>query len=109
MKLESLKKTYQFDRVYRRGKSHGNRELVMYVLANKKNKNFFGIVTNKKIGKSVKRNRIKRQIKAFIQLKNNIKTGYDIIILVRPTTELLDYQTIAKSTAYLLKKHGLLI
>lgn len=107
--METLKKTYQFDRVYRRGKSYGNKQLVMYILQNKKGQNFFGIVISKKIGKSVKRNRIRRQITEVLRLKNNIKIGQDIVIVVRQQEIPLDYKTISKSIDHLLKKHGLLI
>lgn len=107
--MDTLKKQYQFDRVYKRGKSYGNKQLVMYVLNNKKKNNFFGIVISKKVGNSVKRNRIRRQVKESIRLKNNIKTGQDIIIVVRQQEFDLDYKTISNSINHLLKKHGLLI
>ena len=36
---ESLKKTYEFQNVYRNGKSYANKYLVMYVLENNLEKN----------------------------------------------------------------------
>ena len=48
---ESLKKTYEFQNVYRNGKSYANKYLVMYVLENNLEKNRIGISVSKKINK----------------------------------------------------------
>ena len=45
---ESLKKTKDFQNVYRRGKSYANRYLVMYVLSNQTEGNRLGISVSKK-------------------------------------------------------------
>ena len=50
---ESLKKTKDFQNVYRRGKSYANRYLVMYVLSNQTEGNRLGISVSKKVGNSV--------------------------------------------------------
>ena len=105
--MDTLKKTPQFDRVYRRGKSQGNKQLIMYVLPTKKNTTHYGIVISKKVGKAVMRNRLRRQLKAIIRLKGTPTGGHDIVIVVRQTTEPLDYAVLTKSVAHLYKRHGL--
>ena len=60
---ESLKKSKDFQQVYRHGTSKANRYLVMYVLENQYMKNRLGISVSKKVGNSVVRHRITRLIR----------------------------------------------
>ena len=59
---EGLKKNIDFGKVYRKGKSRANRQLVLYILSNGTDKNRLGISVSKKVGNSVVRHRIKRMI-----------------------------------------------
>ncbi len=80
----SLKENYLFRRLYRKGASSANRFLVMYCLKNKRQFNRLGLTVSIKLGKAVKRNRIKRLIKEAYRLNEyKLKTGYDIIIVAR--------------------------
>ena len=105
--METLKKTYQFDRVYRRGKSQGNKQLVMYVLPTKKGRSFYGIVISKKVGSAVTRNRLRRQLKEILRLRKPPSGSQDIVIVVRQTEEPLDHAILSKSVGHLFKRHGL--
>ena len=109
---ESLKKNYHFRYVYNKGKSIANKHLVIYILKNKndlyKNKNRLGISVSKKVGKSVIRSRVTRLIKESYRLmENDLKSGFDIIIIARNSTSNLDYFTIEKSLKHLVYKHNL--
>lgn len=56
----------------------------MYIMENETGGNRFGVVTSKKVGKAVKRNRVKRQIRAIIEkTKNEIPGNHDIIVIAR--------------------------
>ena len=57
---EGLKKNIDFGKVYRKGKSRANRQLVLYILSNGTDKNRLGISVSKKVGNSVRRNRARR-------------------------------------------------
>ena len=65
---ESLKKSKDFQQVYRHGTSKANRYLVMYVLENQYMKNRLGISVSKKVGNSVVRHRITRLIRESYRL-----------------------------------------
>lgn len=104
----SLKKSYEFKLVYKKGKSLANKNLVMYVMPNTKDTNSLGLSVSKKVGKSVVRSRVSRRIKESYRLReNHIKRGYDIVVIARVNSSQLSYQEIEKSLIYLLKKHGI--
>ena len=96
--------------MYKNGKIASNQNFTLRFLKNGKNTNRLGVVISKKVSKkAVKRNKLRRQIKAyFAQISNNLKTGYDLLINVKPTCLDLSYQKLTKSINYLLKKKGLI-
>lgn len=109
---QSIKKNFQFRFVYNKGKSLANRLLVMYVVKNKKytDTNRLGISVSKKVGKSVVRSRVTRLIKESYRLsEENIKQGYDIVVIARVSANGADYKEINKALLSLLKKHDLLL
>jgi ribonuclease P protein component len=108
----SLKKWRDFKQAYAHRKSVGTHMLVMYVRANERAVNRLGVSVSRKVGKAVTRNRVKRCIKAQYRLREHaLKTGYDMVISVRPAAGALargaDFLEIGKSLHYLYKKHGL--
>ena len=78
---ESLKKNEDFRKVYRNGKSFGNRQLVLYVLENSVGKNRLGISVSRKVGNSVVRHRLKRLVReAYLLQEEYFHIGYDLFI-----------------------------
>ena len=53
----SIKKNYEFKRIYKKGHSFVNSVIVIYILKNKCGENRIGVTTSRKIGKAVMRNR----------------------------------------------------
>ena len=109
---QSIKKNFQFRFVYNKGKSLANRLLVMYVVKNKKytDTNRLGISVSKKVGKSVVRSRVTRLIKESYRLsEEDIKQGYDIVVIARVSANGADYKEINKALLSLLKKQELLL
>lgn len=105
---ESLKKNSDFKMVYQRGKSIANRNLVMYILKNSKNKNYLGISVSKKVGNSVCRSRVTRLIRESYRLsEKNIKSGFYIIVIARNSCKGISYKEMEGSLIHLLKKQGL--
>ena len=106
---ESLKKNQHFGYVYNKGKSIANKHLVMYVHKNNKDINRLGISVSKKVGKSVTRSRVTRLIRESYRLmENDIKSGFDIVVIARVSSASLDYFTLEKSLKHLMKKHNLI-
>ena len=104
-KTLTIKKNHEFIRVYKKGKFITGRYLVIYVLNNHQGVNRLGITVNKKAGKSVKRNRIKRLIRESYRLYEDfIFRSYDIVFFARNTEEEYTYKEITKEMKFLLKK-----
>lgn len=100
MKTVTLKKNFEFKRVYKYGRSIVNRYIVVYYMKNKKNYNRIGITVSKKVGNSVTRNRVRRLIKeSLLQIEENLVNGYDIVIIARVMSNGVSYDTIKKSVS----------
>lgn len=105
IKTESLKKSYEFSRIYNSGKYFVGKYIVLYVKSNNLNKNKIGIVISRKVGKSVIRNRIRRLIKENYRFyEKYLKDEIDLVFVVRRTEELPNYYTVKKEMKYLFKK-----
>ncbi|MCD8148640.1 MAG: ribonuclease P protein component [Clostridiales bacterium] len=99
---ESLKKTRDFQYVYRRGKSRANRLLVMYVLKNDTERNRFGISVSKKVGNSVVRHHITRLLRESYRLHEEMfHSGWDIVVIARAGAREASYQEIESALLHL--------
>lgn len=108
-KLPVLKKNNEFHRVYAKGRYAASGSLVIYVLPNRFGGTRFGIITSKKVGNSVQRNRLRRLIRENIRfLKERMTTGLDIIVVARKADKASNFESIGKEMRYLLKKLDIL-
>jgi len=106
---ESLKNYYDFQRVYKKGKSYANKYLVMYVLENNMDKNRLGISVSKKVGNSVIRHRVTRLIRESYRLHENIfNSGLDIVVVARKSASGISYWKIESALLHLAKLHQVL-
>ncbi|NLC67658.1 MAG: ribonuclease P protein component [Clostridiaceae bacterium] len=102
-----LRNNRDFQKVYKNGKFYAGRYIVVYSLYNRlsDNINRIGITASKKVGKSVRRNKIKRLIKENYRLMEAmIKTGHDIVFVIRNSEKLPDFYDIRREMFFLLKK-----
>lgn len=102
-----LRKGFQFNYIYRKGKSLAGKEMVLYYAKNKSNRLLIGVSVSKKIGKSTVRNRIKRLFKESARsLLPQIDKSYNYVLLARSGAVDAQYAEIKKTLQYLLKKAG---
>lgn len=83
-KIKTIKLNYEFKNVFSRGKYYFGKQVITYIYKNKYDYNRLGIAINTKLCKAVKRNRIKRVIRACyndINKSYNLKKGYDIVYI----------------------------
>lgn len=106
---ESLKKYHDFQKVYRSGKSYGNKYLVMYIMENQLNCNRLGISVSKKVGNSVVRHRLTRLIRESYRLKEEMfQCGYDIIVIARVGAKEKSYFDIESALIHLGRLHNII-
>lgn len=100
-----IKKNFEFLRIYKKGRFYVGKYIILYCLANNSNINRIGITASKKVGKSVKRNRIRRLIKEnFRTYEEFIKLGYDCVFVARNNDELPVFTEIKREMKFLLRK-----
>ena len=105
---ESLKKNYDFKRVYGEGNFRANKYLVMYVAKNGTGLNRIGVSVSKKNGNSVVRHRIKRLIKESYRLHEVVfNSGLDIVVVARVTAKEAGFKEIESALLHLGKLHSI--
>jgi ribonuclease P protein component len=83
-----LSRSGDFDRVYREGRSHSNRFLVLYAFprgADAPGEVRLGISVGRKVGGAVQRNSVKRALRdAFWSVGDDLAQGHDFVLVARP-------------------------
>lgn len=80
----SLKENAAFRRLYQRGKSAGNRYMVIYFRPNRLGFNRLGLTVSTKLGHAVVRNRIRRRLREIYRASEpHLKQGFDLVIVAR--------------------------
>jgi ribonuclease P protein component len=87
-KRNRLSRSADFDRVYREGRSHASRHLVVYAFpraADADEPPRLGVSVGRKVGGAVERNRMKRLLReAFWASSESLPEGYDFVLVARP-------------------------
>jgi len=100
-KQQRIKREAEFKEIMKKGKSYADRYLVMYVLSSSRKVTQgtesrlprLGLSVDRRIGKAVIRNRIKRWMREVFRLQQwRLKNKMEIILIARPSAkEVVDY------------------
>ena len=103
-----IKKKTEYDYIYKTGKKIHSKYVIVFIKQNSFPFNRFGIVTSKKIGKAVVRNKVRRQIRAIMKkYLGKIKTHYDIVIVTRYNIKDSSFQILERDLINVFRKAGL--
>ena len=89
--------------LYRKGSTYIENLIVMKVLPNRLSLSRYGFSVTKKVGKAVQRNRLKRLLRRIVG-SQLLKSGWDIVFIVRRRAVDSDYQQLEKAVTGLLSR-----
>lgn len=108
LKPNVLRRKKDFTAIYNKGKSIGEKYVVLFYRRNGLDYNRTAFLASKKVGNSVSRNRARRLMKeSHRELKQNLESGYDIIWIARNTICNLKCADVKKSMEAAVKKSGI--
>ena len=86
LKKEILRRNGDFSSIYKKGKSVGDRFVVVFYRKNNLPYTRIAFLASKKVGNSVTRNRARRLMKeSYKTIQEQLAIGYDIIFIARKT------------------------
>ncbi len=103
-----LKENAAFRRLYYKGKSAGNRYLVIYCARNRLEVTRVGLTVSTKLGHAVVRNRVRRRLREIVRHNAScLPSGYDIVIVARTAAVEAEFAALEKSFRTLTGRLGL--
>jgi ribonuclease P protein component len=103
-----LRRNSDFQRVRHVGKFYASPLMVLAFLQNELDHSRFGFVVSRRLGKAVRRNKIKRRIREATRLRiRRIKSGFDLVFIARQPIAQASYAEIEQTLEYLLIKADL--
>lgn len=109
LKKSVLRRKQDFTAIYNRGKSVGDRYVVLFYRKNNLPYNRMAFLASKKVGNSVTRNRARRLMKESFRLTElSIPTGYDFILIARNTIARAKCAEVQKSLESAFKRTGVI-
>ena len=108
-KVETLKKAKEFKKVFDKGRSIADKNVVIYYLPCFNCEARIGFIVSKKNGNAVCRNRLKRLLKEVFRLNmDKIENNYDLIVIPRLPINKKNFSEIERSILKVSEKAGIL-
>lgn len=109
LKKEVLRRDSDFNAIYKKGKSVGDKFVVVFTRKNNLPYNRTAFLASKKVGNAVARNRARRLMKeSYRSLCDQLVPGYDIIFIARNTINNSKCADVKKSIEAATRRAGIL-
>jgi ribonuclease P protein component len=106
---KTIKKNYEFRRLYAKGKSAVMPTLVVYVRRTKADTNHIGFTVTTRLGHAVTRNRVRRRLREIYRLhEGEIRRGIDLVVVARSRSVTASYRDIERDFLRACQKLSLL-
>lgn len=80
----TLRGAADFKRVFREGKAVSTPQLVLHLAVRPEGgPGRYGLVVSRKVGGAVVRNRVRRQLRAALEMAGGVKDGMDLVVVAR--------------------------
>ena len=110
LRQDVLRYKRDFDKLYKKGRSTGDKYVVVFRLENRQGYSRKAFLASKKVGGAVARNRARRLMKeSFRKIESEIKPGMDILFIARGTIVGTGCADVEVSMRRALEKSGLLM
>ena len=107
--MERLKNPREFSVVYKQGKPHFGKYVVVSVLPIDRSVSRVGFAVGKKVGKAVTRNKIKRRLRAIMQGQaGRLSPGFDVIVGAKQKSITASFGELEDDLCRVLKNSGLM-
>ncbi len=105
----TLKKNYEFHRLYSKGQSAVTPFLVVYARKSRRAANRIGFTVSNKLGKAVKRNRVRRRLREIYRLsEDRFVPGTELVVVARGRAVTATYRQLESAFLSACGKLGLL-
>ena len=105
----TLKKNYEFHRLYSKGRSAVTPFLVVYARQSRRPGNRIGFTVSNKLGKAVKRNRVRRRLREIYRLnEQRFVRGTELVVVARGRAVTATYRQLESAFLYACGKLGIL-
>ena len=110
-KTITLKKNYEFNYIFKKGKYLRGKVIECFYIKHEKNINYIGIAISSKICNAVQRNKMKRRIReAYLKFEEDMKTGHSFVFLFKKKVNIEEatFQQIYQDMEKFLKNIGII-
>jgi ribonuclease P protein component len=105
-----LRQADDFQRVRQRGKAIHHAWLIVSFVPNATSHNRYGFITAKRVGSAVKRNRVRRQLRAIVRgLHLRLRQGYDVVLIAKAAIVGQPFAVLQPTVQQLLEQAGLVL